>query len=581
MNVRSRRAVVFALTFVVAFCSIVYELIYSELLTVVFGGTVVRYSVTIGLFLFSLGVGAFLFRYLEDAPTNFLRVEILLAVAGPLGLVYIVALNSLPGAEGALPRNLALPLSHLPIVVVGLLSGLEVPFLTTMIDEREDSLLSSVGVSPGRVLRRGLSLVFVTEDPARTDGGGNADPGADGEESDLDGFSEILGMDYVGSLAGTVVWALVLFPSLGLISSVFVLGLLNGLAAVAFWWEFPAGSKALLLAALLVSGAYAGVLAEGGTVESELTELYFENRIEGEYVSGNMEVDLDRRFTTRYQTVSVYERRWTGPARYHNGPEGPETCLRLDLQVQLCESWIEAYHGGLVDVPASFYEDMEDKRVLVVGGGDFVAVDHLREYNVTVDQVDIDREFMAYARNSSLLARYHDDAHEYDRLNTVVADAFTYLGETNRTYDLVLLDLPGIRNDDLLHLYSVEFYERIDDHLAEDGLVVTWAYSRYFESTHNKVYMNTVHEAGFTRYARYEAMDDFDRDGDVERGEIFYVLSRGHTPELDAANASSEYVRRHREAYGNVTWRPVPTYRGVRANRVFHPNYDIIVEFPR
>ena len=55
---------IFSLTLLVAFCSIVYELIFSQALTVIFGGTVIRYSMTIGLYLFSLGIGAFLYNWI-------------------------------------------------------------------------------------------------------------------------------------------------------------------------------------------------------------------------------------------------------------------------------------------------------------------------------------------------------------------------------------------------------------------------------------------------------------------------------------------------------------------------------------
>lgn len=73
------RTLVYGLTFTVALCSIVYELIYSEMLTVVFGGRAIRYAITIGLFLFCLGLGAFAFDDLGDARENFFRVESYLA----------------------------------------------------------------------------------------------------------------------------------------------------------------------------------------------------------------------------------------------------------------------------------------------------------------------------------------------------------------------------------------------------------------------------------------------------------------------------------------------------------------------
>lgn len=49
---------VYIFTLVLAFCSIVYELLLGQSLSAFMGNTVLRYSVTIGLYLFSMGMGA-------------------------------------------------------------------------------------------------------------------------------------------------------------------------------------------------------------------------------------------------------------------------------------------------------------------------------------------------------------------------------------------------------------------------------------------------------------------------------------------------------------------------------------------
>ncbi|WP_246983893.1 spermidine synthase [Halorientalis marina] len=596
-----RRSAVFALTFVVAFCSIVYELVYSELLAVLFGGTVVRYSVTIGLFLFSLGVGAFCFRYLDDHPSNFFRLEVYLAVLGPLGLVFIVGVNAVPitggpETEAALER-LALYVSHLPIVVVGFLSGLEIPFLTDLADaERGESgravgVVAAVGRGSRRVARAVVGLPFRASDD-------------DGNEGDESSFSAVLGMDYLGSLVGTVTYALVLYPSLGLIPTVFVLGLLNAVAALAFYLLYREGgateatadgaatdnagapvdvtfgttSHALLAICLLAVGAYAGALVYEEDVSTDLRNLYLEEQFEGEYPNRQMEVRITGHASTRYQDVVFYEREWTGGSAIYQGRQSPQTCLRLDTAVQLCESWVDSYHSGLVDVSVTMAGDLSDRRVLLVGGGDWIAADRLRERNATVDMVDLDREFMNYTKDHPYFERYHDDAYRYENLTVHATDAYTYLRDTDREYDLILLDLPGARSDDLLHLYSTEFYRQLRAHLADGGLVATWSYSRYDYPQHRKAYLTTVREAGFESYLRYHAYDDLNGDGDAVATEQFYVLSPGPTPEPDLQGVSDPYLRRHADRYRSATWRPIPTYRGVRPNSIFHPNYDIIVD---
>lgn len=580
-TVLSTGGLLHALTFVVAFCSFGYELVYAELLTVVFGGTVTQYGLTVGLFFSSLGVGSFLSRALdEQRPANFLRIEFLLALVAPTGFIGVLVVTA-GAASGPLVLAAIEVLARLPVVAVGVLSGFELPLLTALV-RRESAAPPAAGLV-GRVRTtvwnasyRVLARVFHVS-----------------RDSDVvDGYSTVLGMDYLGGLAGSIVYVFVLYPWLGLVPTVFVLGLLNGVAALAFVIRFSdriavftddyrvlhsEETRAVVMACLLLTATYGGVLAEAGWVDDELQSLYFENAIEDEYPDGSMEIDVTETRTTSYQRVVRYRRTWTG-----NGPNPyftnrTEECLRLGTAVQLCESWADSYHHGLVDVPMTMYENGSETDVLLLGGGDWIAVNHLREYAVDVDHVDVDGEFLEDAKDSQLFAPYHEDAYEYDRLDTTVADAWQYLEETNETYDLVLLDLPGAEDDDLLRLYSREFYERLRSHLEPDGVVGTWIYSRYGYANHHAAYVETIRAAGFDHYLPYNAYEDTNGDGTVRRVERFYLLSPDDGPTLDPT-AGGAYVRRHAGRYRDLQWRATPNYRGVRPNSVFHPNYDILIQ---
>jgi spermidine synthase len=558
------RRVKLGLTFVVAFCSIAYELVYSEFLTVFYGGTVVRYSITIGLYMFSLGVGAFLSAQLGDAESNFLRTEVYLALAGPLGAGLIVALNSFPAIQFPGKYSLTLVIAHVPILVVGLLSGFEIPLLESLVEDRDNSGFAWLGGVPRTVAGGVLGRFFAVE------------------PSDNDALSEVLGVDYLGSLAGTVVYALVLYPNYGLVVGVIALGLLNAAAALVFAvWTLSerttvvsrptAGRwRAVLVVGLLLSGTYAGLVANGAAVDRTVTGSYVEDEIVSEYQPGTVEVSLREYRTTAYQQITLYDRNVAAH-------EGTERCLRLDSAIQLCDSWVESYHGGLVDVPLSAYENHSDLDVLLIGGGDYIAVDNLREYGVSVDQVDIDGEFLQYTKNHSYFEQFHENAYRYDRLNTTTGDAFQFLRGTDKQYDVILLDVPGARSDDSLSLYSTEFYTLLGNHLTDRGVVVSWVYSKYLHAEHHKAYVNTVRAAGFDRYAPFDVYNDLDGDDEYERGERFYVLSDGETPAFDLSRAESEYVARNADRIGPVRWRAVPRYRGVEANSIFDPNYDIIL----
>ena len=177
-----------ASVFVVAACGLVYELAAGALASYLLGDSVLQFSTIIGTYLFAMGVGSWLSRFFErQLPAHFLRIELLVALVG-----------------GALPALLFLANAYaagrVPLAAVragvrwsGMLVGLEIPLVM-------------------RILKRNVAL------------------------KDL--VSQVLTFDYLGALAVSVAFPLVLVPQLGLIRTGLLFGLMN--AAVALWalWLF-------------------------------------------------------------------------------------------------------------------------------------------------------------------------------------------------------------------------------------------------------------------------------------------------------------------------------------------------------
>ncbi len=102
---------------------------------------------------------------------------------------------------------------------------------------------------------------------------------------------------------------------------------------------------------------------------------------------------------------------------------------------------------------------------LFIGGGGFTGPKHFsRAYNVTVDAVEIDPVVVDVAE------RYFDVSRT-DRLRIHTMDGRRYLRETNRTYDLIVLD--AYTKDKVpFHLTTVEFMELVRGHLDADGVLI-------------------------------------------------------------------------------------------------------------
>ena len=74
-----------ASVFVIAACGLLYELAAGALASYVLGDSVLQFSTVIGTYLFAMGVGSWLSRYIENhLAAHFLRIELLVALVGGL-----------------------------------------------------------------------------------------------------------------------------------------------------------------------------------------------------------------------------------------------------------------------------------------------------------------------------------------------------------------------------------------------------------------------------------------------------------------------------------------------------------------
>jgi len=576
MNTKIQVFILHLLAFTVAFCGFTYELLYSELYRTVYGGTVTQYSLTIGLFFASLGLGSYFSRYLDDdKQSNFLRSQVYISLIAPVGFLFVlfVGFSSMFPFSGVVEQAF----SRIPILLIGLLSGFELPILFSMVDE--DKLLSQEGRSGfihrfensvGRLVSFVVGLFFHT-----------------GDSEEYDTYSSVLMMDYIGSLIGALFYAFYLYPVIGLGASVFVLALLNALAALLFVFMFDdrftslssydsisiTGNTYIVFLCLLIFTANLGVAFNHQLVNSKISEYQTVEKIEQEYVSDDVvNIDVVNQTTTKYQQITHYERKWTGDSESRRIPEGGESCLRLDTAIQMCESWVKPYHKGLVDVPMSMYNKTSDLEVLVIGGGDWIPINYLREYGSNIDLVDLDKEFMDMSKNYSLLQRFHENSYNYENLTVYNQDGFSYIRNTDKNYDLVILDIPGAVSDDLIHLYTEEFYTNINNRLTEQGKVVTWTYDESTYSQHNAIYSNTISEAGFNYMYEYWQYGQVVDNSEKVKIENFYILSSSDT----SPNVTPNHTDIERNV--NISWTTIPEYRGVEPNTRFKPNYGIIIE---
>ena len=159
---------------------------------------------------------------------------------------------------------------------------------------------------------------------------------------------------------------------------------------------------------------------------------------------------------TAYQELRVVDR---GDTRtlYLDGQ--PHSAMDLDDPTRHVFDYTRYFHAPLL-----LTEDVD--RVLFVGGGGFTGprIFHETYPNVTVDVVELDPAVVDAAD------RYFGIP-DSPRMNVHTGGGRQFLEETNRTYDLIVLD--AYRKDSVpFQLTTVEFMRLASDRLDEDGVLL-------------------------------------------------------------------------------------------------------------
>ena len=116
---------------IVALCGITYELIIGTVSSYLVGNSVYQFSITIGLFMFAMGIGSYLSKKLFRNLVNaFIVVEVVIAIIG--GLSSLLLFMAFP----FLTPHYTLVMYAL-ILVIGALVGLELPLLTRILSQKE------------------------------------------------------------------------------------------------------------------------------------------------------------------------------------------------------------------------------------------------------------------------------------------------------------------------------------------------------------------------------------------------------------------------------------------------------------
>jgi spermidine synthase len=156
-----------------------------------------------------------------------------------------------------------------------------------------------------------------------------------------------------------------------------------------------------------------------------------------------------------------------------------EDDLRLtldgDLQFSFKEDMI--YTNAMSLTPMRYINPEKKISVLILGWGDGFIADKIRSFPhvVHIDLCEIDRGMIELCRTDNDIRHFNHDVFLDQRLHIHIEDAYEWIWDQSKTYDLIIADFPDAHAIELSKLYSKEFFNNIHKLLDPQWVFITIA----------------------------------------------------------------------------------------------------------
>ncbi|WDP91376.1 MAG: polyamine aminopropyltransferase [Desulfobacter sp.] len=497
-------------------CGIILEYIQASLASMILGNAFEQWAMVIGLMMFWMGFGSLIQAQIPKRRLiqAFIAIEISLALAGGFS-------PSLTYLSYGYTAHYSLVL-YLFVSLIGILIGLEIPVIIRINNDFSRELSTNLG--------------------------------------------NILSADYIGSLAGALIYVFLLLRFFPITEGAFLTAGMNFFLALATFVYFT--QKKLIPKNLCMALAMAATFCA-------VVYGYMNNRdwqVKNEQPLYDDPIVYSK--TSQYQHIVIT----------HYKPLD-ETRLFLNGNLQLCSIDEARYHESLVHPPMTL--SASRNRVLILGGGDGAALREVLKYKDVkeVTLVDLDPAMTTLAATHPLLTRMNRNAFSDARVTRLEGagvtpgparqiyasgpdkrragqkpapvhlaevrvmnlDADKFLEQVDGVWDVVIVDMPDPSSPELTKLYSREFYLKIKRHLAHNGVMSVQSTSPYLAKESFLCIGRTLEAAGFAVTPYHENVPSFgdwgwylgtrpDRDDKKMAGEIatirFTVPTQYLTPEV-------------------------------------------------
>lgn len=501
--------------FTTGLAGLVIEYILATTASYILGDSIVQWSVTIAVMMLFMGIGGFVQKSFSDIGLvdKFAMFEMVLALTGAFApLINYAVFGYEPGMYPVASAGLA--------ATIGLLVGLEIPLAMRINAQYTDSLKTNA--------------------------------------------AHIIGLDYVGSFVGAILWVKYFLPRFPLTEIPFLISGFNfavAIATVGFFWRKGMLRNRWLIVSMMAATVVA--LAYGYTNNRSwslsLQQKFYEDRVI--YTE-----------TSKYQHLTITEDLTTGNIElYING----------NKQFSSLDEII--YHEMLIHPAMSL---AHAQNVLILGGGDGMALREVLKYRDVkeVTLVDLDPAMTRLAKTHPVLRKLNKGSFDDSRVvqltdGSVSAAEFTakirmetkkidvntgrkitekvahvqvmnidagkYLDSAKGSFDVIVVDLPDPNGPELVKLYSQEVFTKIRSRLSQNGVLVVQATSPYHAKDSYLSIGMTMRAAGIATIPYHQNVPSFGEWGwflGVRANERLEANIRRRITALDNFEVETSYI---------------------------------------
>ena len=422
--------------FIVASCGLAYELIAGALSSYLVGDSVLQFSSIIGCYLFAMGVGAHLSKYVrdEDVLARFVYIELLVGLLG--GGLSATALF-LTFSWLAAPFRATL---YALVFAIGVLVGMEIPLVMRALHARSAQFSELV--------------------------------------------AKVLTFDYLGALAVSLLFPLVLAPRLGLSRTGLLFGMLNVAVGLV---DHPGVPQKPAAAGRPGAARRRRLRAAGRRLSGHRLVTWAEKGLFGD--------EIVHAVSTPYQRLVIT--RWQDDLRLFINGNLQFTSRRIPLPRGAGASGART-RGGRAGAGTGWRRRAGTPRSAQIPERRVGDPGRSRCRNTT-------RLFST----SAPLTALNQGSLADPRVTVINQDAAQWIEHSEQMFDAAIEDFPDPSSFALGKLYSVPFYRLLAKRVAVNGYAVVQLTSPYFAPRAYWSIVATLAEAGFRTWPYHAYVPSF------------------------------------------------------------------------